>query len=477
MRKTKIVCTLGPSTDDRDTLIKLVKAGMNVARLNFSHGTHEEHKVRVEMVKEVRKELGVPLAIMIDTKGPDVRVGRFEGNYVELRSGDTFTLTTQACIGTAKMASVTYENFCCKLSPGAVVMLDDGMIKLVVEECDAMEAVCRVMNSGIISNNKSVNTPGIKLDIPYMREKDIEDIKFAIDNDFDYIAASFVRNADDVWQIKKILKENGADFIKIISKIENSEGIDNIEDILEISDSIMIARGDMGVELPLEDLPAIQKTLIKKSLSAGKKAITATQMLESMIKSPRPTRAEVNDVANAIYDGTSAIMLSGETSVGQFPVETVETMARIAEVTESQIDYEKRFNSIDWAGHKSHITDAISHAVCSIANTLDTKSIFALTEGGETACMVSRYRPSCGLVAFTPHEKVYHQLSLSWGCSPLVLEEMDNLDMLLDAAMRLAERKGYVSNGDRIVFTCGVPLGRTGYTNMVRVGTIGKPQV
>ena len=472
MRKTKIVCTLGPATDDDKVLRAMIAAGMNVARLNFSHGSHEEHKIRADKIKALRAELDIPIALMIDTKGPDIRVGRFKDNFVELRSGERFTLTTVPCEGDVTKASVTYPELCLKLKPGDSIMLDDGLIDMRVESVTDTEAVCILINGGIISNNKSVNVPGVKLDIPYMREKDVEDINFAIDNDFDYVAASFVRSAEDVWQVRRILEERGAGNIRIISKIEDSEGLENIDEILELSDSIMIARGDMGVELPFADLPAIQKMLIKKALSAGKNTITATQMLESMIKKPRPTRAEVSDVANAIYDGTDAIMLSGETSVGLYPVETVATMARIAEVTEADINYENRFFQLDWKERPQSTADAISYAVCAASYQLDLSAIFALTQSGITAQMVSRYRPQGGFMAFTPDEKVYRQLALNWGCTPILLESKNSQSEMFLAAGNAAKAKGLVKGGDHVIFTAGMPFGHPGGTNMMQIDVI-----
>ena len=465
MRKTKIVCTLGPSTDDKEILRQMILAGMNVARLNFSHGTHAEHKARVDLIKELRQEMGVPLPLMIDTKGPDIRVGRFQDNFQELHSGGRFTLTVEECLGNRTRAYVTYSELCKKLKPGDKVMLDDGLIELVVEESRDTETVCTVLNGGLISNNKSVNVPGVKLDIPYMREKDIEDINFAIDNDFDFLAASFVRSYNDLQQIKKILDQRNASTIKIISKIENSEGINNIDEIMSLSDSIMIARGDMGVELPFSELPAIQKRLIKAAMYNGKESITATQMLDSMIKNPRPTRAEVSDVANAIYDGTSAIMLSGETSVGLYPVETVRTMAKIAEVTEVNINYKKRFMQLEWNIPASNFTDALSHSICSTAYKLGNAAIFTLTRKGDTASLISRYRPQDGFIAFTHDSKVYHQLMLNWGCQPMLIEKIIDLEDLFKAAVQLAKEAGYVKRGDKVVFTGSVPAGASGGTN------------
>lgn len=475
MRKTKIICTLGPATDDEAVLREMILAGMNVARLNFSHGSHEEHRARADRIKRLRRELGIPVALMIDTKGPDVRIGKIKGNFVELNSGDMFTLTGIPCEGDATRASVSYPELASKLAPGDSVMLDDGLIKLTVERVDGPEALCRIENGGVLSNNKSVNIPGVRLDIPYMREKDVEDINFAIDNDFDFIAASFVRSAQDVWDVRSVLAARDAENILIISKIENSEGIDNIDEILEISDSIMIARGDMGVELPFERLPSYQKVLIKKAQAVGKRSITATQMLESMIKAPRPTRAETSDVANAIYDGTSAIMLSGETSVGKYPVEAVRTMVKIAETTEADIDYQKRLKNLMFTATRN-ITDAISHATATLACDLGADAIITLTQSGRTARMVSRYRPPCPIICFTPDEKVFCQLSMSWGCVPMLLDMMDNSDRLYDEALARVQESGLVAQGGRVVLTAGLPLGKSGCTNYLRVGVVGREQ-
>ena len=472
MRKTKIVCTLGPATDDEAVLRGMMEAGMDVARLNFSHGSHAEHQVRVDMVKRLRREMGRPIALMIDTKGPDIRVGRFKDGFVELRAGDTFTLCGEMVEGDSAKVGITFPGLSCRLKAGDAVMLDDGLMELRVVETTARDTVCKIISGGVLASNKSVNVPGVKLDIPYMREKDIEDLRFAVAHDFDYVAASFVRSAQDVREVRQVLEEGGAHGIRIISKIENSEGIENIDEILRDSDSIMVARGDMGVELPFEDLPGIQKMLIKKAMEHGKISITATQMLESMMKNPRPTRAEVSDVANAIFDGTSAIMLSGETSVGRYPVETVGTMARIAAVTEASIDYEKRFNQLGWEVPAEGITDAICHSVCSAAYRIKARTIFTLTQKGGTGYGVSRYRPASGYLGFTPDEKVYHQLSLSWGCTPMLQESRDSLDALVQSARQMAKEAGLVQEGDKVVFTAGLPLGCSGLTNMVQAITI-----
>ena len=473
MKKTKIICTLGPATDNEDILRDMILAGMNVARLNFSHGSHAEHKRRADLIKKLRAELDVPVAIMIDTKGPDIRVGKIEGNFIELNTGDMFVLTGRECLGNRSRVSITYNELHTKIEPGTVIMLDDGLISLEVERINGDDIICLVKNGGILANNKSVNVPGVKLDIPYLRDKDVEDLHFAIDNDFDFIAASFVRSAQDLLDIHRILEERNAKNILIISKIENSEGIDNIDEILELTDSIMIARGDMGVELPFEQIPDIQKVLIKKAARRGRRSITATQMLESMIKNVLPTRAEVSDVANAIYDGTSAIMLSGETAVGKYPVEAVRTMTKIAETTEERIDYAKRLKTLD-LGPISGITDGISHATANLAAALNADAIITLTKSGGTAATVIRFRPTCPVLCFTPDKKVYYQLSLSWGCSPFILEEQKSSDDLYANSLKKAAESGLVKNGDTVVFTAGLPLGQTGCTNLLRVGVIGE---
>lgn len=469
MRKTKIICTLGPANDDIGVLEEMIKAGMNVARLNFSHGTHEEHKVRADNIKMLRRKLRAPVAIMIDTKGPDIRVGRFEENFVELQSGHDFTLTTDGSLGDIHHASVTYPALPEKLRPGDVILLDDGLISMTVSSIEPGAIHCRVNIGGVLANNKSVSIPGKTLNMPYMRENDVSDIKFAIENDFDYIAASFVRNAQDVLSIREILDEMHADTIKIISKIENSEGVENIDEILAVSDGIMVARGDMGVEIDFEEIPSIQKMLIKRANMAGKIVVTATQMLESMIQNPRPTRAEISDVANAIYDGSCAIMLSGETAVGKYPVETIRAMCRIAERTEEDIDYAGRFNRFHHEGC-SDITAAISYASVSTSFVLSTKAILCPTQTGYTAGAIARCRPLAPIIACTPVEKVYHQLSLQWGTYPVLFQTVK--DNVYGAAMAAAKESGYVNTGDLAVITAGLPLGVAGKSNTIRVSVV-----
>lgn len=420
MRKTKIICTLGPATDDDNVLKQLMLAGMDAARFNFSHGTHEQHKANKERVVKFREELGLPIATILDTKGPEIRVRDFKDGKVELKAGNKFILTTEDILGDETKASITYKYLVNDVKPGNTILIDDGLIELSVESVTEKDVVCRVENGGIVSNHKGVNVPRVDLSIPYISEQDRSDIIFGIENDFDFIAASFVRCADDVLQIRKIFDEYHCDNINIISKIENMQGVENIDEIIRVSDGIMVARGDMGVEIPLEDVPVIQKMIIKKVYNADKQVITATQMLDSMMKNPRPTRAEATDVANAIYDGTSAIMLSGETAAGKYPVEALSTMIKIAERAEQDIDYTKKFQNRD-SEKNSDITSAISHATCTTALDLDAAAIVTVTKSGKTARMISKYRPACPIIGCTPIEKVSRQLNLSWGVSPLVI--------------------------------------------------------
>ncbi len=472
MRKTKIICTLGPSVDDENMLKALILEGMDVARLNFSHGSHEEHEKRVKMLKKVRAELNKPVALLLDTKGPEIRLGVFEKGGAELKQGSTFILTTEEIVGTNERVTITYKGLPAAVHNGVKILLDDGLIELKVMGTNETEVICKVMNGGIIKDKKSVNVPGLKLDMPYLSQKDIDDILFGIKHDFDYIAASFTRSATDIIDIRKILEENGGSEIHIIAKIENWEGVKNIDEILMASDGIMVARGDMGVEIDYNELPQIQKMLIKKARIHGKKSITATQMLDSMISKPRPTRAEISDVANAIYDETSAIMLSGETSIGKYPLESVRTMAKIAESTESAIHYKKRFSHIE-VGSTSNVTNAISHATCTTAHDLDASAIITVTKTGITARMISKYRPTCPIVGCTTSEKVYRQLAMSWGVIPVLFEEKQSSDELFEHAVARAVEAGVVKCGDLVVLTAGLPLGIPGMTNILKVHIVG----
>ena len=467
MRKTKIVCTLGPATDNYATLKKLVRAGMSVARLNMSHGSYEEHTKRMDMVKQVRKELGLPVAILLDTRGPEIRIKTFENGVVELIEGEKFTLTTEEIVGTEKIVSVTYLDMPKHLKKGDTVLLNDGMIELVVDGVTENEVHCTVVNGGELTNRKSINLPGIEIDMPYLSDSDRADIEFEFKSDADYIALSFVRSADDVRQVKNLIALLGGENIQLISKIENRQGVDNATAILALSDGIMVARGDMGVEIPFEELPFIQKELIKTCYRNGKKVITATQMLESMIHNPRPTRAEISDVANAIYDGTSAIMLSGETAVGKYPVEAVKTMAKIAEKTEGNINYKTRFERHDQP--ITNITDAVSHSTCAAAFDLGAKAIITVSQSGYTARKVSRFRPECVIIAATTSHKVYNQLALNWGVLPTLAAVQKTTDALFRHAAVCALNTGAVKEGDLAVITGGSEVNKAGNSNTMRI--------
>ena len=484
-RKTKIVCTLGPATDKEGVLKRLIEEGMNVARFNFSHGDHEEQLGRLQMLQKLRKELKRPVAALLDTKGPEIRLKDFTDGKVELKDGQTFTLTTDEIMGDATRVSITYKNLPEDVKPGDCILIDDGLIGMEVKEIKVTpgakadkdgkkpkDIICQVLNGGMISNRKGVNVPNVELSMPYISEKDYGDIVFAVEHDYDFIAASFVRTADDVLAIRKILAEKGGEDINIIAKIENMQGVQNIDDIIRVSDGIMVARGDMGVEIPLEDVPVIQKMIIKKVYDAGKKVITATQMLDSMMKHPRPTRAEATDVANAIYDGTSAIMLSGETAAGMYPIEALKTMVRIAVRTEQDINYLQRFKMRKTMSNPD-VTNAISHATCTMAGDLNAAAIITVTKSGRTARMVSKYRPNCPIIGGCLTEKIYRQLALSWGVIPLMIEEKTQAEELFDYAVDAAEAAGIISKGDVVVVTAGVPLGVSGTTNLIKVQVAG----
>lgn len=476
MRKTKIVCTMGPSTADDNVLRELMKAGMNVARQNFSHGDHEGHLKTFQRVKRIREELGLPVASLLDTKGPEVRVKLFRDGKAELKDGSVFTLTTREVEGSSEEVSITYKNLARDIDVGTRILADDGLIEMKVTEIDTRpegdDIKCLIIHGGWLSNNKSCNFPGAKLSMPYVSERDKSDIIFGAKTGFDFIAASFVSCDADILEVRKILEENGGKDIKIIAKIENQEGVDNIDDILRVSDGIMVARGDMGVEIPFEQIPRLQKMLIEKGYNAGKQVITATQMLESMIKNPRPTRAETTDVANAIYDGTSAIMLSGETAAGLYPVEAVKTMALIAETTENNINYSKRFRARE-VDSAENVTNAISHATVTTALDLNAKAILTVTTTGGTAKLLSKYRPNRPILSCTPSERTWRQLSLSWGVVPLMSRIMETTDDLFNHAVDCAVNAGYLENGDLVVITAGVPLGISGTTNLMKVHIVG----
>ena len=472
MRKTKIVCTLGPSTDDEQVMRQLMFAGMDVARFNFSHASHAEHKERFDRLVRLRDELDLPVAALLDTKGPEIRLCKFKDGSAQLKKGQLFVLTTKPVEGTPECVSITYEGLPNDVREGSVILIDDGLVEMSVTEVRPGEIVCRVHNDGVVSDNKGVNVPNADLSMPYISQKDRQDIIFAIENDFDFIAASFTRSAADILDIRKIFEEYHHNSIQIIAKIENMQGVQNIDEIIKVADGIMVARGDMGVEIPLEEVPVLQKLLIKKACNAGKVVITATQMLDSMMKNPRPTRAETTDVANAIYDGTSAIMLSGETAAGLYPVEAVETMAKIAVRAENDIDYIKRFKTRSGVANPD-VTNAISHATCTTAHDLNASAIITVTKSGKTARMISKYRPACPIIGCSMSKTVCRQLNLSWGIKPLLMEEKDTTDSLFDHAVDSAEKAGVVSQGELVVITAGVPLGISGTTNMMKVNVVG----
>ena len=472
MRKTKIICTLGPSTDKGDVLEQLMLSGMNVARLNFSHDTYENQKKRIDKVKALRTKHNLPVACLLDTKGPEIRLKTFKDERVTLEMGQDFCLTTRDVEGTKDIVSVTHKDLHKDIHVGSSILIDDGLVGLKVVAIKGQDIHCKVENGGTISNRKGVNIPGVELSIPFMSEKDKEDLLFGIKQDVDFVAASFTRTADDIKEMKAFLKANGGEDIRIIAKIENSQGVDNIDSIIEACEGIMVARGDMGVEIPEEEVPIIQKMIIKKVIAAGKVVITATQMLDSMMKNPRPTRAETTDVANAIYDGTSATMLSGETAAGAYPVEAVKMMARIAERTEKEINYRKRFN--DMAKYTDPgITDAICHATCSTAYDLDAKAIITVTKSGFSARMISKYRPDCTIIGECLTEKVCRQLNLEWGVEPILITEEQDASQLFEKAVDVAEMAGFVSKGELVVLTGGVPLGVSGTTNLIKVQVAG----
>lgn len=473
MRKTKIICTLGPSTDKEGVLETLVQEGMDVARFNFSHGTHMEQKERLIRLKEIRERLGKPIAALLDTKGPEIRIRTFVDGKVELKEGQDFMLTPDEIEGTNEKVSVTYEDLYKDLSVGDTVLIDDGLIGLEVVRIEGKNVHCIVKNGGMVSNRKGVNLPGVDVNMPFISQKDREDILFGIKEDFDFIAASFTRTAEDVEEIRQILRENGGEHINIIAKIENQQGVNNIDSIIEAADGIMVARGDMGVEIPLEEVPVIQKDIITKVYNAGKQVITATQMLDSMMKNPRPTRAETTDVANAIYQGTSAIMLSGETAAGKYPVEALKTMVRIAVRTESDIQYDKIFAS-RLRTEKPDMTAAISHATCMTAIDLNAEAIVTVSKTGRTARMISKYRPGCQIVGCSPDAHTCRILNMSWGVVPVLIKEEYSMEILFLHATEAAEKAGIVKEGDVVVLTAGVPLGKPGNTNLIKGTIVGE---
>ena len=471
MRKTKIICTLGPSTDKEGVLRDLIANGMNVARFNFSHGSHEEHLGRLEKLKALREELGKPVAALLDTKGPEIRLKDFKNGVENLVAGQTFTLTTRDVEGTNEICSITYKDLPMDVEPGGTIMLDDGLIKLQIQTVNDTDIVCTVLNNGKIKNKKGVNVPGVHLSMPYMSQRDKDDIIFGIQQGYDFIAASFVRTAQDVYDIRNLLNQYDSN-IRIIAKIENREGVNNIDSILAAADAVMVARGDLGVEIDFTELPGIQKTIIERSFSFGKPIVTATQMLDSMMVNPRPTRAEISDVANAIYDGTSAIMLSGETAAGAYPVEALKTMSAIAERTEQEGHY-LRGRLMEPNTGKISVSDATAHAACLTAKDVNAAAIVTVSESGTTARLLSKYRPQQPIIACVMKEQVQRQLALSWGITPLMMPLAHSTDELIEMSTSLAKENGYLHNGELAVVTAGVPVGVSGTTNMIKIHMVG----
>jgi len=472
LRKTKIIATIGPASEEVETLKKMLEAGMNVARLNFSHGSHEEHRRRIENLRQAAREAGKLLAIMLDTKGPEIRTGRLASGPVKLEAGQRFVLTNREVPGDNQEVQVSYAPLPQEVTPGTTILLADGLISLKVVETTSTDIVCQVMSGGELGERKGINVPGVRINMPFLNDKDRDDILFGIKMGVDYIAASFVRTAEDVLEIRRILEQEGA-AIDIIAKIESQEGVNNLDDIIQVVDGIMVARGDLGVEIPAEEVPLVQKLLVDKCTSAGKPVIIATQMLDSMINNPRPTRAEVSDVANAIFDGADAIMLSGETAAGKYPVEVVETMARIAYRAEQALPYADILRRKRTRENPS-VTDAISYATCATASNLGASAIITATRTGQTARMVAKYRPQAAIVAATPDEKTVRKLALVWGVYPVLIDDVSGTDDLFEEAVRAALAANYIKNGDLVVLTAGVPTGRSGATNLMKVHIVGE---
>ena len=471
MRKTKIICTLGPASDDPEILRALIQGGMNAARFNFSHGSHAEHQERLNRFTGLRDAMGCAIATILDTKGPEIRIRSFDTPRIELHAGDAFTLTTDDIVGNQSRVSVTYANLPAELQHGNQVLIDDGLVALSVDEIHGSDIHCTVVNGGTLSANKSINIPGVHIHLPALTEQDISDIRFGIENDFDFIAASFVRQAEDVNAIREVLRSYGGDSVQIIAKIENQEGVDNIDAILAVADGVMVARGDLGVEIPAAKVPILQKQIIRKCLRAGKPVITATQMLDSMMRNPRPTRAEVSDVANAVFDGTSCVMLSGETAGGQYPVEALTSMVSIVSEAEASIDYWSRFQT-NRPTTSPNVNDAITHSCCLTARDLNAAAIVTATHSGHTARMISRFRPACPIAALTVREKVRRQMAISWNVLPLLTGEVTSTDRIISLSAEIAAKEGLVKSGDTIVITAGVPLGRSVATNLIKASVI-----
>jgi len=472
VRKTKIICTIGPASEDLDIIMQMMEAGMNVARLNFSHGTHDEHRQRIEKLRYAGQQKRLPLAIMLDTRGPEIRTGLLENKKVQLKSGQQFILTNRPIKGDESQVEINYANLPREVHKDNIILLADGLISLLVEETTDTDIICRVMNGGELGERKGVNVPGVRIELPFMSDKDREDILFGIEMQVDFIAASFVRTADDVIEIKRILEQNYAD-IDVIAKIESQEGVNNLEDIIQIADGIMVARGDLGVEIAAEEVPLIQKEILKKCSKVGKPAIIATQMLDSMIVNPRPTRAEVSDVANGIFDGADAIMLSGETAAGKYPVGVVETMARVAYRAEQSLNYEEILRQKS-QGTNLTVTDAISYATCATAANLGASAIITATQTGQTARMIAKYRPETNIIATTTNKRVINKLSLLWGVQPILIPETVGTDELFEESVRCAMEAGLINNGELVVLTAGIPTGKAGATSLMKVHIVGE---
>ncbi len=468
MRKTKIICTLGPAVDDEGTIKDLILGGMNAARFNFSHGTHASHLAQLDKLRKVRSDLGLPIATIMDTKGPEIRIKTFENGPVTLNAGGEFILTTEDVPGDERRVSVTYDNLHAELTQGCRILLDDGLIELLVKEIKDKEIFCEVKNGGILSSNKSVNIPAVQFLLPSLTPKDEEDLRFAVEQSFDFIAASFIRKASDVDDIRRTLKKYGGDDISIIAKIENRQGVDNLNDIIDASDGIMVARGDLGVEIPAYEVPIIQKKIISATVEQGKPVIIATQMLDSMIRNPRATRAEVSDVANAVFDGASCVMLSGETASGKYPLAALETLMQTVRAAEESTNYWGRFRKASYRTSGS-VNDAISHSCCLTAMDLNASAILTATASGRTARMISRYRPACPVVALTPRREVCRKLAIVWGVFPYLSETVESTDQLFSLCVERGVQENMVQPGETVVITAGIPIGKSGSTNLIKV--------
>lgn len=475
MKKTKIICTVGPSTDNLPLLVKMMQAGMDMARFNFSHGNYQDHETRLNLVREAEKQVEKPIAFIADTRGPEMRLGVFEHDKIILNEGESFCLTTQEVLGNEERASVNYIGLPSELKPGDAILLADGLLSLEVESIHDTEIYTKVVHGGSLSSRKRVACPGVELKLPFLSEQDVKDITFAIEHDMDYIAASFVQKAEDVLAIRKVLEQANCQ-MGIISKIENQAGFEHIEEIIDVSDGVMVARGDLGVEIPAEYVPLVQKEIIKRCNKGGKPVITATQMLESMISSYRATRAEASDIANAIFDGTDVIMLSGETASGAYPLEAVETMAKIAMRTEEALDYASIFKR-KGISDRIHSTEAISHATVQVAQELDADAIVTVTESGFTARMIAKYRPKCKVIGVSRIPRRVRAMQLYWGVKPLLGPFSDNTDEMIDLSLKCACNNGYVKEGDSVVITAGVPVGTPGSTNLIKVVNVGNKLV